>query len=392
MARILWVSSNGPRRAGDDSAPFIQQLARALRARGHDIELLLPHAPGLARSESIEDVPVTRYRYAWPESLETLCYGAGVLASLRARPARHALLPGLVAAQWRATAARLARGDVALVHAHWVLPQGFTAALAAQRARVPLVVTAHGSDLFGLRGGLSTAAKRHALERADAVTVNSSATEQEALALGAPRARLLRIPLGVADPAAVDAAAVAARRQALRRGNGPLLLFVGRLVPDKGADDLVAALARLRDTLPDATVALVGDGPERAALERQAAALGVAAQVQFVGAVPPAEVPVLLQVGDIFVAPSKPVTGQSREAQGLAMLEAMLAGRPVIAAATGGIPDAVRDGETGLLVPPGSPEAIAGAIVQLVRERFTMARAADAFGALYVRLMAAMRS
>ena len=55
MARILWVSSNGPRRAGDDSAPFIQQLARALRARGHDIELLLPHAPGLARSESIEE-------------------------------------------------------------------------------------------------------------------------------------------------------------------------------------------------------------------------------------------------------------------------------------------------------------------------------------------------
>lgn len=404
--RILWVVSNCPRWSGDPSAPFILNLACDLRERDWDITLLAPGAAGLAAREVIDGVPIVRFAYAWPASLQTLCYGAGVLAHLRERRARAALIPGFVAAQWLALRRLLgAAPGFDLVHAHWLLPQGFTAALAGRRGRRPLLVTAHGGDLFALRGGGSARAKRWVLGRAAAVTVNSSATEAVARQLGAAAERLVRIPMGATLAPASDAARVAALRARLRRTAGPLLVFVGRVVPEKGVGDALAALALLRVETPDATLAIVGDGPARAGFEAQAQQLGIAERVAFVGAVPPADVPLYLAAADLFVGPSRRSAEGWTEAQGLSFIEAQLAGLPVIATDAGGLGDFVTDGDTGLVVPQADPAAIAGAVRRLVADpalatrlaRAGRARAlangsrdasAEAFSALYARLLA----
>lgn len=382
---VLLVTSSFPRWPGDATTPFILHLAQDLRALGWNLRVLAPHAPGAARDEVLEGVPVHRFRYFWPESLQTVCYDGGALVKLRANRWNLTRIPFLVVAQWWAILARVLQGRVALVHSHWLLPQGFTATLGAGLLGRPHLATVHGGDVFALRGVLSRACKRFVVRRADAVTVNSSATEAAVNELCRASRALLRIPMGAAVPETGDPAAIAGLRARYRRGAGPLLVFVGRLVAEKGVGDLLQAIAHSRAELPDVTGLIVGDGPDRAQFERQAADLGIAGQVVFCGWLPPVEVGRHLRAADIFVGPSRPAPDGWVEAQGLTLVEAMLAGVPVIAAASGGVTDTIRHEQTGLTVFPRAPDEIAAAIRRLVADPALAARLAAAARALALR-------
>ena len=402
---VLFVTSSYPRWDGDSTTPFVHHLAQDLRALGWDVHVLAPHAPGAACREILDGVPVHRFRYLWPESLETVCYDGGALAKLRANRWLLLRVPFLVAAQWLVLLRRLLGGRVALVHSHWLLPQGLTAGIATSIRRQPHLATVHGSDVFAMQGAVSRACKRIAIRLADAVTVNSAATRAAVLPLAPAASELALIPMGAAIPVPSIDGEAAALRADLRRGDGPLLVFVGRLVPEKGADDLLHAVHLLAAELPDVRAMIVGDGPERTNLERLASRLGIGERVNFTGWLSPADVQRRLRAADAFVGPSRPGIDGTTEAQGLVFVEAMLAGIPVVATGIGGIVDAVRDGETGLIVPPGSPEAIAGAIRRLAGDtglarrlsergralatsEFTREASARRFSGLYRRLQA----
>lgn len=139
----------------------------------------------------------------------------------------------------------------------------------------------------------------------------------------------------------------------------PLLLYAGRLVTFKGIDHLLDALA----LLPQAHLLLAGEGPHRAQLEAQAARLGLAGRVHFLGNRPHAELPQLYAISDLFVMPST-----DHETFCIAACEAMGCARPVVAARTGGLVEVVRDGETGFLVPPGDARALAERIRDLLED------------------------
>ena len=136
----------------------------------------------------------------------------------------------------------------------------------------------------------------------------------------------------------------------LRRVDGPVIGSVGRLSSEKGHDVLLRALA----SLPEVTAVLVGDGPDRGRLEALAQELALGDRLIMPGW--QADPRPWLPTFDVFVMPSR------LEALGLAMIEAMLASRPVVASSVGGIPEVVRDGETGILVPPDDPAALSGAL------------------------------
>jgi glycosyltransferase involved in cell wall biosynthesis len=405
--RLLFVASSFPRWAGDGSAPFLLHLAEDLQALGWAVEVLAPHAPGAARSETLAGVAVGRFRYAWPVRAQRLCYGAGALHNLGRDPWAAAKLPQFVLAEWLAIARRLASGRYDLVQSHWILPQGLLAALAARPLGVPHVATIHGSDLFALQGRLPTRLKRLALRWADAITVNSSATEARARTLAAGAARLRRIPMGAAEPTPAPGR-VAELRGRYRKGDGPLLVFAGRLVEQKGILDFVRAVALLAPQVTGAAGVVLGDGPLRAAAEELARSLGVADRICFAGQVAPEAVGAHLAAADVFVAPSRRTDDGAMEGQGLGIVEAMLARCPVVATASGGIVDAVRPGETGLLVAEEAPAEIAEAVRRLVsdsalterlreraldhaRRNFTRQVSARAFSELFEAVIAEKR-
>lgn len=367
--RILCVTSNFPRWADDSTTPFVLHLAQDLQSLGWEIDVLAPHALGAAVIETIEGVRVERFRYLWPQRLESVCYQGGALINLHKRRSEALKLPCLVAAEWWATMRRLAAGDYALLHTHWLLPQGFVGVSSAGLMRIPHVVTVHGGDIFSLQGRLLRQFKRATVRGADRVTVNSSVTEQAVMALDPGSTPVVRIPMGVAlNPPGRDAAEVRRQRSLYRRGSGPLLVFVGRLVQDKGVADLLAAIRLLAQPCPDLTALVIGEGQDRSALQQQARTLGVHDRVHFTGWTQNRDATILVAAADIFINPSRQASNGWVEAQGLAILEAMAAGTPVIATALGGVIDAVMHEHTGLLVDHQAPEQIAAAVLRLNRE------------------------
>lgn len=366
--RVCFLTSSFPRWKDDSSAPFLLDLAHDVQSHGWHVDVIAPHAPDSNPNEKLDNISIYRFRYVWPESQETLCYQGGVLPNLKKNPLNWAKIPMLVVAQFVALNRAAITQHIRIIHAHWILPQGVIAVLIGSLHRIPVVISVHGSDIFALQSRFATALKRFALQRAKAVTVNSSATQVAVSNLLPNLKQLHRIPMGVKLSATPTPGQVANIRNRYRRYQGPLIAFVGRLVPQKGVDDLIVALSLVIGTKSNATLVILGDGPERTRLDTLSKQLGLADHIAFTGAVPPKQVHAHLLAADIFVAPYRRDRDGSIEAQGVAILEAMLVGLPVIATATGGIPDIIRPEETGILVDENAADQISDAILRLVRD------------------------
>jgi glycogen(starch) synthase len=143
----------------------------------------------------------------------------------------------------------------------------------------------------------------------------------------------------------------------------PVVLLLSRLVQEKGIDVALHACVRVRRELPDVKVALAGDGPERDALVALIDELDLGSTVERLGGVPMHDVPALLERATVVVVPSR-----YEEPFGLVAVEAGLAGRPVVASRVGGLPEVVEDGRNGLLVPPDDPDALAAAVLTVLRD------------------------
>ena len=255
----------------------------------------------------------------------------------------------------------------AIVHTH-TSKAGFIGRLAARLAGVPVVIhQPHGHIFYGYYGPRRTAfyvaLERLAARWTDRIVTLTERGIDEHLARGiGRRAQYRAVPSGV--PTAELRARAPARATARARLGLPADAFVvaglGRFVPVKGFDLLVAALPRLVAAVPSARVVLVGDGPERTALEAQATGLGVRERLLVTGAT--SDVAVGLAAADALAAPSR------NEGMGRALVEAMALGLPVVASEVGGIPAVVADGETGWLVPPGEVDALASALIELGRD------------------------
>ncbi len=266
-----------------------------------------------ARGVDVEVVGPQQYRHYG------IAYGHGMLGNLRRRPWLALLVPGLLASFVRAAR----RVDADLLHAHW-LPAGWV----AERSGKPYVVQVWGTDVELARRVPRLA--RRVLRGARLVIAASNDLAQRARALGAVNVRV--IPSGVDLPAQVGAEADPAE-----------VLYAGRLSPEKGVLELLEAAQGLN-------LVVAGDGPLR---DRVPSARGF---------VQHDELQQLYARAAVVACPSR------REGFGVACLEAMAHGRPVVATRVGGLLDLVVDGETGIVVPPRDPTALRSALERLLAD------------------------
>jgi glycosyltransferase involved in cell wall biosynthesis len=359
--KVLYIVTAYPRSDAEVITPWLLMMIQRLRERGTEVEVLAPSYRGLP-DLVIAGTRVHRFRYA-PRAWETLTHDQTAPDRIREKPLYASLLPGYVLAGSRA-AARLARtGEFDLVHAFWPLPHGILGLAAKRAGGIPLVSTFFGVELTWVESQLRLLRPvvRAIAERSDAVTAISTHTAT-LLQRIAPGARPAIVPFG---------AAVEARNRASEPAeqlhSGLRMLFVGRLVERKGVHILLDALSLLSEE-PPTRLTVIGDGPERDALEHRARALGVADRVDFLGFIPRAELERELAACDALVLPAVVDAKGDVEGLGVVLLEAMSFGKPVIASDVGGIPDIVIQEQNGLLVPPGDANALAGAVERLARD------------------------
>jgi N-acetyl-alpha-D-glucosaminyl L-malate synthase BshA len=259
-----------------------------------------------------------------------------------------------------------------LLHVHYAIPHA-AAALTAREllgGKGPkIVVTLHGTDITIV--GTDPAYRRttrHAIEHSDGVTAVSQWLVDETIKVFQPRRPMRRIPNFV-DLDRFRPGCTEGFHGRLADPGEAVLMHVSNFRPVKRVLDVVRVFAKVRAARP-ARLVLVGDGPDRAAAEDEARRLGVASRVAFLGE--RTEIEKLLAAADLFLLPSE------SESFGLAALEAMACGVPVVATRTGGIPELVEDGLSGVLAATGDVDGMAKAALALLADPAGLKRAREA--------------
>ena len=349
--RVAVVAEYYPRAADPALGVWAHRQALATRDAGADVEVFVLHRPVPSKA-ALRSRDAKALLAPLRQPLRTELDGLRVTYVPFVAPPRPRSYASWGA--WAAPTLALAlRNRFDLVHAHYAAPAGD--AVRRTRSTAPLVISVHGGDVLGVaehfRGG------REAVERAfGAATItlaNSAAIADRSRALGARDVRVVH--LGTDVPASTT--------------RGTHLVTVANLIARKRHADVLRALSHL----PDARWVVVGDGPERPALERLAGELGVAERVEFRGVLPPDQALEQARAGGVFVLPS------TEEAFGVAYIEAMAGGVPAIGTRGEPGPEEIAASGGGMrLVAPGDPQALATTIRSVLADRETLGAEARA--------------
>jgi glycosyltransferase involved in cell wall biosynthesis len=367
--RIAYIASRYP----EVSHTFIQREVLALRARGIDVHTFAVRKAGAASVLSAADrdeaarttslLPTTALRLLTAHAASFFAspgrYLRALWTALTDRPAglRSLVWHLFYFAEAGLLAAELRRREVRHVHAHFANVAASVARLAAEMTGGTWSITLHGLADFGNPASNHLAAK---IASARLVICISRFGVAQAMLNSAPAdwPKIVRVPCGVDlqrfKPRSASPGDFSDRPMRL--------LTVGRLGPEKGHLVLLEALAKLRAGGGQAELTLVGEGPQRIAIEEATGRLGLRGAVTLAGAVGQDDIQEYYEAADVFVLPSL--------AEGLpvVLMEALAGGVPVVASGIMGIPELVRNGETGLLVPPADAEALASALARLARD------------------------
>ena len=346
MARILLVTNDFPPRRGGIQSYLENLVTELVRTGAHSLTVYAPTWKGH------EDYD----RHARQTGFEVVRHPTTLMLP---QPAVARRMRALITAHdvdtvWFGAAAPLA------------LLTPWARAAGANR----VIASTHGHEVGWSMLPLARNALRRIGDETDVVTFISQYTRGRFSRAFGPDAALERLAPGVdIDRFEPDSVARAQMRTRYRLGNRPVVVCVSRLVPRKGQDMLIRALPALRERIEGTALVIVGGGPYRDELHRLASRFGVVEHVVFTDAVPSDELPAHHAMADVFAMPCR-TRGHGLDVEGLGIvyLEASATGIPVVAGNSGGAPESVRDGETGLVVDGGDVGAITAAVGDLLAD------------------------
>src|SRR3954468_5149780 len=264
--RVLFLTHNYPRTAGDASGSFILRLAQALRAEDVEVRVVAPASPGVPDHDNADGIQVDRFHYA-PKKYETLAYGGNMATQVQESWGARVKLLGFLGSEFSCAVRARRSFDPDVLHAHWWFPNGLVGTWTARMADKPLVTTLHGTDVrLAKTVAFSRPGFRHVLQHSAAVTAVSQYLADEAREIvSGPTPSVAPMPV------ATDLFSPGGARAKDK------LLFVGRLNTQKGIEMLLRALSLTRS---GASLDVIGDGPDDSRLRELAGELDIAGRVR----------------------------------------------------------------------------------------------------------------
>ncbi|MDD4052129.1 MAG: glycosyltransferase family 4 protein [candidate division Zixibacteria bacterium] len=354
---IVVITHNYIRRRGDLTALYLHRLSAGLVDRGLTVTVVCPHAPGLAREETIDGVNIIRFPYLFSQKAP-IVYGGSMHQEVAGSWWTKIVFGNFLWSFYREADKVCRRLNADLLWANWWVPPGLVAARIAARRKIPLVVSSHGTDIALLeKKGIMNILSRYVYRRARCATVVSTFLKGRLLrhvkVISEDRVQVIPMPVGMETFPKTDPP----------QNETPILLSVARFTRQKRLDDVIMAAAKLARTGVSFRVIMVGEGPLEVELKELVERQDLADRFEFVPLVAQQRLGELYSQSDIVVLSSE------GEGFGLVLVEAGLTGRPVIGARSGGIVDIVEDGVNGLLYDPGDIDALAGCMEKLFSDR-----------------------
>ncbi|MBI2268211.1 MAG: glycosyltransferase family 4 protein [Candidatus Blackburnbacteria bacterium] len=350
----------------------------------YSVTVVAPSGPDSLISEKIGGINIRRFNYFYPRSLQVLTSGEGILYSgKKNRILGKVQMFTFILAEFFTALKSLMQEDFDIIHANWIIPQGFTAVLLGFIFHKKVVVTVHGTDVFALKK--LNFIKAFILKYCDLCTANSSVT-RDAVKEIYPKAKVEIAYMGVDvrlfNPLKRNKSWIEGF------GNNPkIILGVGRLIKWKGFEYLIKAYAQVLKSVPNVKLVLIGKGPEEDALKKLASKLGLKEneEIFFMGTFGPDKLPTIYASSNLVVSPSITIakTGE-KEGQGNVVLEARASGVPVIASRSGGLVDTVDGKTNGLLFEERDYKELAKKIILILSDEVLKKRLSKN-GLKYVR-------
>ena len=389
--RVCILTTSFPRYKGDPSGNFVYELAKNLVKKGVEVNVVAPHDYETKSYEVMDGIEIHRFQYMFPKRLQRLAYHGGIPSNIRRSFIAKLELP-LFMLSFFTMGFRICR-KCDVIHAQWAF-SGLVGTLLKKIYRKHVVLTVHGSDINNIpQKGLLKKLSVYTFKNVDQIIAVSNALKNRISDFGISTNKIKVIP---------NAVNIIDFPVGFKDTNDFKILFVGRLVPEKGLKYLIEAMKEVIKEIPRATLTIVGDGPLRKELEKLVEELSIQDKIRFEGMKTHSEIPKYMQGADLFVLPSL------SEGLPLVLLEAMAVGKPVVTTKVGGILDVVIDGETGVIVPPRDSKALIIAITYLlendekrmkmsenarrcIEEKFTWKRISEKTFQLYKPLIANIR-
>ena len=367
MKNVLVTATTFPRWKNDPEPNFVFKLSSLLSKKGYNITVLAPHYPNAKRFEVMGNLKVYRFSYFYPVRLQKLCYEGGILENIKKSFLAKIQVPFLLVSEYFHIAKIIKKEKIDFIHAHWILSQGFIAAVIKKIYKIPCLSTAHAGDIFTIKNNFLKNLAKFAISNSSYVTANSSFTKSVILKIHDFK-NIEIIPMGVNlssfNPKNKD--------DKLREKydiKNEFILFVGRLVEKKGAEYLIKAMPFVLKRLPEAKLLIVGNGPEKNKLVNLARELNMESSVIFTGSILNKDLPRFYATADVFAGPSIVTEKGDTEGLGIVFLEVIASGLCVIGTNVGGIPDIIKHNKTGILVEQKNPGQLANAIVNLLKDK-----------------------
>ena len=344
--KLLVLASTFPRWRDDTNPPFVYELSKRL-TNDFDVHVLAPAFPGAKDFEIMDDMKVHRFHY-FLKKYEKLAGSGGILPILKKNKLFFIQVPFFIAGEFFALRKLVKKIHPDIIHAHWIIPQGFVAALNKKISGTEYVVTSHGGDIFGLQGYFLKQIKKFTLMNAKKITVVSTAIKNEVHNKIDSNLNVEVIPMGVDS----NLFNQNKKDDSIRKKyeiHGLFLLFVGRLAEKKGVRYLIEAMPEIIKKIPNAKLMIIGGGELEEELKLLTKRLSLQNNIIFTGPIPNKDLPKYYATADIFIGPSIIAKGGDTEGFGLTFVEAGMSGCWLIGTNVGGISDIIKNGDNGFV-------------------------------------------